>query len=181
MTFKLDSIVSKRMTIRKPETHDWQFFYDMQSNVDLMEHVKEIPTLNEIKEIFNAIIAPWNSKDGEWTSMIGVDKDTLEPIACLSVRIVNNHSLCAEIGYMVPQKFQNQGYASEGANAIKHYLFNVLHMRRVCAFCNATNVSSWKVMEKIGLIREGHLKQEYRINDVWHDTFIYGLVNTSSI
>lgn len=176
MTFKLVTISSERMTIRKPELQDWQFFYDMQTSVELMEHVKEIPTVSEIKVIFNSITASWESKDGEWTSMIGVDKVTQEPIACFSVRIVNNHSLCAEIGYMVPVKFQNKGYATEGASAIKHHLFNELNMRRICAFCNATNISSWKVMEKIGLIREGHLKQEYRINDVWHDTYIYGLV-----
>ena len=173
MAISLAKLSTERLNLAPASHSDWPLIYSMQSNPIL----KEEQTLEQLKSWFVEFIAPFKGEEGKWAAYVATDKQTGEGIGCFSVRIVCKHSAHAEIGYMIQLDEQGKGYASEGAMAIKEYLFTQLSMRRVSAMCNASNDASWKVMEKIGLQREGLMKQEYRINDTWHDTYIYGQVN----
>ncbi len=54
---------------------------------------------------------------------------------------------------------------------------------RVVAQCNPANVASWRVLEKVGFVREGHLRQniffrrDAQGRPLWQDTFEYGLLS----
>ena len=54
---------------------------------------------------------------------------------------------------------------------------------RVIAQCNPANIASWRVLEEIGFVREGHLRRNifFRVDGdgrpLWQDTFEYGLLN----
>ena len=86
-----------------------------------------------------------------------------------------------ELGYIVNKNYQRRGYASEALSAvIKNAFLEGVH--RVFAECDPRNVCSWKLLEKVGLEREAHLKQniffERDENGVpkWKDTFVYAKV-----
>lgn len=87
-----------------------------------------------------------------------------------------------ELGYVLNEKFQHKGYGSEAAKAVVDYFFkNGLH--RVFAECCPQNECSWKLMEKIGLEKEAHFKQNasHRQNPdgspIYWDTLIYAKLN----
>ncbi|NMP17601.1 GNAT family N-acetyltransferase [Thalassotalea sp. Y01] len=175
--YKLTTLETDRLLIRTTCQSDWPFVYSMQSDPEQMLHIKEPQSDEQIKSWFVEFLEPFRGEEMKWSSMIGIDKTSGEPIGCFSVRMICKNSQNAELGYMISKHHKRQGYASEGAKAIKQYLFDRLNLRRVTAYCNETNTGSWKVMENIGLQREGMMRQEYRINDVWHNTLIYGEVN----
>lgn len=85
------------------------------------------------------------------------------------------------IGYILDKAYQNMGYCSEASKALVHYGFTKLGIHRVSARCNPDNIGSWKVMEKIGLKKEGHLKQRVCFkhdeegNPIWWDELVYGI------
>lgn len=87
-----------------------------------------------------------------------------------------------ELGYIFNPAYQNQGYASEAAAALVRYGFEHWGIHRVTAHCNPQNIASWKVMEKIGMTREGHLRQniffhrDAKGEPIWIDSFEYGLL-----
>ncbi|WOH37725.1 GNAT family protein [Thalassotalea fonticola] len=172
--YSIKTIKTERLELRPARAEDRQFIIDLEQDSDLMLHVKEVLSDDEAEQFFQSLLLPWQAKDMEWSMLIGVDRTTQEYIGCFSLRLISNHSLNAEIGFLISPNNQNKGYASEGAMAIKEFLFNEIGMRRVSAFCNVGNTGSWKVMEAIGMQREGLMRQEYRINDVWHDTYVYG-------
>lgn len=174
--YSIDKLFTQRMVLRAAKVEDREFIIALEQDAELMEHVKEVLTDEEAEQFFKSILMPWQAKDMEWTMLIAIDKNSKKQIGCFSLRFVSEHSLNAEIGFLISPNNQNKGYASEGAMAVKEFLFNDIGMRRVCAFCNTDNIGSWKVMEAIGLQREGLMHQEYRINDVWHDTYVYGEV-----
>ena len=64
-----------------------------------------------------------------------------------------------ELGYIFNPACQRQGYATEAARAFVDHAFAELGVHRVVANCNPANVASWRVLEKIGFVREGHLRQ----------------------
>lgn len=84
-----------------------------------------------------------------------------------------------ELGYIFNPAYQRQGYATEAARALVDHAFAELGVHRVVANCNPANVASWRVLEKIGFVREGHLRQNifFRCDTdgrpMWQDTFEY--------
>lgn len=87
-----------------------------------------------------------------------------------------------ELGYIFNPAFQNKGYATESAKALIQYGFDHFGIHRVMARCNPENTASWKVLEKIGMKREGFFRKNvfFRTtadgSPLWVDTFEYALL-----
>lgn len=64
-----------------------------------------------------------------------------------------------ELGYIFNPAFHNSGYAAESAYQLIYYGFKHFGIHRVTAHCNPENVASWRVLEKIGMRREGHFRK----------------------
>ncbi len=61
----------------------------------------------------------------------------------------------AEIGWILHRDFWKQGYGPEMGEAMLKLGFDELHLHRIIARCDAENYGSYRVMEKIGMRREG--------------------------
>ena len=48
---------------------------------------------------------------------------------------------------------------------------------RIYATCRPPNVASWRVMEKLGMRREGHLVQHRLIKGRWQDSYLYAILD----
>jgi aminoglycoside 6'-N-acetyltransferase len=46
----------------------------------------------------------------------------------------------------------------------------------VCADCDTRNDRSWRLLERVGFRREGHLRASYRDGEDWSDEYLYGLL-----
>lgn len=95
-----------------------------------------------------------------------------------SVRLwtVDVENRCAEIGYTFNRSYWNNGFATEAASALLGSAFAVLNVHRVVATCDTRNTGSWRVMEKIGMRREGHFVRDKFQKGEWRDTFFYALL-----
>ena len=68
----------------------------------------------------------------------------------------------AEIGYSIVPEYRNRGYATEAALYLIHWALQRRDILRVTARCLDDNVSSIKVLEKVGMHRltpEGNILQ----------------------
>jgi RimJ/RimL family protein N-acetyltransferase len=82
-----------------------------------------------------------------------------------------------EIGWVFHKAYHGQGYASEAAFALLQYGFEVMKLHRIIATCQPENTPSWRVMEKIGLRREGLFRKcIYRGDNYWWDEYFYALL-----
>ncbi|MBJ6359952.1 GNAT family N-acetyltransferase [Paenibacillus sp. GCM10012307] len=82
-----------------------------------------------------------------------------------------------EIGWVFDPRYCNQGYATEAARAVMDYGFCRLHLHRIIATCQPDNIPSWRVMEKLGMRREGFFKQCIPRGDGgWWDEYYYAVL-----
>ena len=64
------------------------------------------------------------------------------------------------------------------------YGFHELGVRRMIAMCDPQNPHSWKLLERVGMRREGTLvKNVYFFTDedgnpIWKDTYEYGILKS---
>lgn len=93
------------------------------------------------------------------------------------------HTLLAEpriveIGFTLAEEYQGKGYASEAVRALLSYIFNDLRKHKVIAFTDVRNEKSIRLLEHVGMRREGHLLENYMSKDQWVDEYQYGLLQS---
>jgi RimJ/RimL family protein N-acetyltransferase len=86
----------------------------------------------------------------------------------------------AELGYWIGRPYWGNGFATEAARAIVAYGFAALGLHRVHASHLARNPASGRVMQKIGMTREGTLRSHVRKWGVFEDIVIYGILREES-
>ena len=84
----------------------------------------------------------------------------------------------ADFGYELAPEYWGRGYATEAALAIVAFGFRDLELHRVSASCIADNVASANVLEKVGLQREGRLRESEHFKGRWWDKLLYGLLES---
>jgi [ribosomal protein S5]-alanine N-acetyltransferase len=102
-------------------------------------------------------------------------RDTCELMGVISLGI-RSQSESGEIGYWVGKPYWNLGYASEAAMALLDYGFNKLNLSRMYARHLSRNPASGRVMQKIGMQHEGHLRQHEKKWGVLEDVDYYGIL-----
>jgi [ribosomal protein S5]-alanine N-acetyltransferase len=65
---------------------------------------------------------------------------------------------------------------TEAARAVLELGFVQVGQHRIYATCRPENISSQRVLEKIGMTREGHLRQDKWMKGQWRDSFLYAML-----
>ena len=81
-----------------------------------------------------------------------------------------------EMGWALGVEYRGQGYATEAARALMDYGFTSLGLHRIHADTNTDNLASRRIMERLGMRREGLLRGAVYEDGKWVDRTVYGLL-----
>ena len=82
----------------------------------------------------------------------------------------------ASLGYCLDDAAWGHGYATEAARALLGWAFDTLDLNRVQAETDTRNAASARVLEKLGFVREGTLREDCVVNGEVSHSFVYGLI-----
>jgi len=82
----------------------------------------------------------------------------------------------ASLGYCLDDAAWGHGYATEAARALLHWAFDTLDLNRVQAETDTRNLASARVLEKLGFVLEGTLREDCVVNGEVSDSWVYGLI-----
>lgn len=82
----------------------------------------------------------------------------------------------AEMGYWIGVPWWNRGYATEAARAVLDFGFGTLGLHRIMARHLARNPSSGRVMEKLGMTKEGVLRHHVLKWGEFEDLVVYAVL-----
>lgn len=119
---------------------------------------RQAQAYQDAREVTFAII---RRADEEFVGAIGLD-----------VRAEHDR---AELGYWIGQPFWGRGYASEAAYAVVQFAFDDLELNRIYANHFADNPASGRVLEKIGMAKEGCQRQHVLWWGEYRDLVCYGI------
>jgi len=114
---------------------------------------------------------------GEWLQIAIALKESDELIGDCAVRIHPHDSRQATIGGTLSRPYQRHGYAVEALSRLFDCLFVHAKLHRVVADADVKNTSAWKLMEQLGMRREGHLKQSLWFKGRWADEYLYAILH----
>ena len=86
----------------------------------------------------------------------------------------------ASLGWCLHRDYWQKGYCTEFGAALLKFGFEELNLRRITAFCHAENIGSYRVMEKIGMRREGLFLEDHSPKKLsaekYGDKFMYAIL-----
>jgi [ribosomal protein S5]-alanine N-acetyltransferase len=82
----------------------------------------------------------------------------------------------ATMGYCLDDTAWGQGFATEAARTLLRWAFETLDLNRVQAQTDTRNIASCRVLEKLGFLREGMLREDCIVNGEVSDSWVYGLL-----
>ena len=82
----------------------------------------------------------------------------------------------AEVGYTIASNHWGKGLAAEVADAVIDWGFLTYDIGKVFARGQVPNKRSWRVMEKLGMTREGLLRSHYLEHGEATDYYVYGIL-----
>ena len=86
---------------------------------------------------------------------------------------------------IINQNYQKIGYGKEALTAFIKKAFET-GIHRIYAECDPRNTASWRLLEKVGMRREAHFRQNIWFhqdpegNPVWKDTYIYARIRSDT-
>jgi len=113
---------------------------------------------------------------GEIFPWVVADRASDHLAGTLTLFSLHCEQLRAEIGYSLAPNFQGRGLASEALRCGLGYAFDRLGLLRIEADIDPRNEPSWRLLERLGFVREGLLRKRWRVKGEVCDTAFYGLL-----
>ena len=80
------------------------------------------------------------------------------------------------IGFIFNPDHQGRGYATEAAAAVLGIAFGAYGLHRVFGRLEARNAASARVLEKLGMRREAHLRENEWVKGEWQSELVYAVL-----
>ncbi len=155
----------------------WQAVHSYASDPEVVRYMDWGP--NTEKETRNFIQRAIDNKEEQprrnYTLAI-VLKTEDKLIGGCGINVSNPDNREGWIGYGLNRNFWGKGYGTESAKALLKFGFEELNLHRIFATCKTENTASAHVLEKIGMKREGHLREHKWTKGRWHDSFLYAIL-----
>ncbi len=168
------NLLTERLHIRGFRAEDWKDLYEYLSD----EQVIKYEPYDAFTEEESRHEAAKRSKNEDFLAVCLKDTDKVIGNLYFSEQGFGTW----ELGYVFNAAYQGNGYASEAAAALLQDAFLNHGIRRVVAVCNPENGPSWRLLERLGMRREGHLLQNifFRKDEhgepIWQDTYEYAIL-----
>lgn len=99
-------------------------------------------------------------------------------LGLIALKLGNPKYRKGEVWYKLHSDCWGKGFGTEALNTILDLGFKELKLHRIEAGCAVDNVGSIKVLEKVGMIREGRKRQVLPLKSGWSDNFEYAIIET---
>lgn len=171
-----NAIYTERLHLRLFEKKDAATVQQLCNNINIYKNTLYLPYPYTIDDAFAWIETHKENFDkGRSYEFAITDKANGQLFGAISL---SHHSLFqhGEMAYWIGEKYWGKGYGTEVAKAIVEFAFEVKQLHKVFARYFASNPASGRIMEKIGMIQEGILKDHIVKDGQYEDLVYYGII-----
>lgn len=102
-------------------------------------------------------------------------KGTGELLGAISLLNISRRDSRAELGFWVGAPYWSSGYCTEAARALIQHSHRAHGISKIVGRCFAWNTASARVMEKVGMCREGHLAKQVFRDGRYEDQLLFAV------
>jgi RimJ/RimL family protein N-acetyltransferase len=131
----------------------------------------EIPEMLDRAKQFTAI-----DDDHDGLRLAAVLKASDEVVGDVSLWRVSREHHQGEVGYVLDPAHQGHGYVTEAVREMLRVGFEEIGFHRIVGRLDARNTASAAVLERLGMRREAHLRENEYVKGEWADELIYAML-----
>jgi RimJ/RimL family protein N-acetyltransferase len=166
-----------RLSLRPLKPADWPDVWAYTSDPDVMRYLPIGPFDRAEARAWVERWSDWGQRGSGWPDMWAVTLRGEERlIGHLPFEVFSVKHRTREIGWVVHPAYQGQGLATEAARALLDLGFGEFNLHRVVATCDPRNGASARIMEKLGMRREGHFRRDVQLDGQWCDEYFYAIL-----
>ena len=162
--------------LRSLEPGDGDGVHALISRMDVVRHMLLPLCSREESEKFlrDSLLA---SSSDPWRSIVrGISNGPRGDLVGLCGTVILRGAEEGEIWYLVEPESWGKGIATESVRHLLDFGFWELGLHRIWASCLPENPASARVLEKVGMRKEGFLVRNLKIHGVWKSSFLFAML-----
>lgn len=176
MSLPAPTLNTLRLRLRPFNYEDANELFRLHSNAVVLRYWDAPPWSDPLRAERFIAACQQISEEGSGTRLAVERRSDGDFIGWCSLTRWNPDFHSASMGYCFDEAAWGHGYATEAASALLQWAFETLELNRVQAETDTRNGSSARVLEKLGFVREGTLREDCVVNDEVSDSWVYGLL-----
>jgi len=163
-----------RIILSPATEQDVDCIVDIKTDLSLWPYEDDTPTDQD--EVRKTVI---ERLDGRWYRqyLIRLNNDQGTLIGAIHAHWYVKERESWELGYCLFPAYRGHGYCHEAAQLIIKHAFEDWNAHKVVAMCNAHNIPSSKVLERLGMTREGIFREELPWQGNWAHQYFYCMLD----
>ena len=166
-------LVGPRISLRALESRDEPALFEIHSDPDVMRYWSSPPWSDPAQAA--AMLERDAASAGSHYRWGVADPDD-RVVGTVSLFRDDEQSRRMELGYVLGRPAQGRGWATEAVGLALDHAFGGIGLHRVEADTDPRNVRSCALLERLGFVREGTLRERWIVADEVSDTALYGLL-----
>ncbi|MFI0357083.1 GNAT family N-acetyltransferase [Actinomadura sp. 9N407] len=169
---------SARLVLRPYTLGDFDVLYDLHSRPEVTRYLLfDVRDRGQVRESLQAKIqAATLDEEGGNLNLVVALRETGAMVGDVVLFWRSREHRQGEIGYVFHPDHGGKGYATEAAEVMLRLGFEELGLHRIVGRIDARNAASARVLERLGMRREAHLKHNEIIKGEWVDGVVYAML-----
>lgn len=172
-------VQTERLDLRPFQAGDLAAFHSYWSRPDVHRYLYSQPSADEDETrvvLAKKLERKALREPGDALDLAVVVRDTGQLVGHVLLAWTSSEHRQGEIGYVFHPLFHSRGYATEASREMLRLGFAELGLHRIVGRMDARNTGSAKVMERLGMRREAHLRENEWVKGEWTDEVIYAIL-----
>jgi RimJ/RimL family protein N-acetyltransferase len=137
----------------------------------------EARDLAQVRQVLDAKTGQTALEDeGQVLALAVVLRETGVVVGEVSLHWLSRRHRQGEIGFVFHPGYQGRGLATEAAEVVLGLGFDGLGLHRVIGRCDALNLPSARLMERLGMRQEAHFVHNEIFKGAWGDELVYAML-----
>ena len=166
--------------MREFEESDWQAVHEYASDPEVVRYTQwATKTKEETKDYLRRAVLAKEEQPRRYYRFALVRKADKRLIGqCSIIDISKPEDGEAGIVYLLNRSLWNHGYMTEAVKRVVDFGFSELGLHRIFATLAPDNLASARLLEKVGMQREGHMRGHKYIKGQWRDSLLYAILES---
>jgi [ribosomal protein S5]-alanine N-acetyltransferase len=170
-------IKTRRLTIREYTDDDWSDVYAyVREEAFWKFQAGEAPTEEKVKALIQWAVREQKIAPRVNYFLAVTETNSGDLIGEAVLKCLPPGHGQGDVGFGIARSQWQKGYATEVARALVDAGFERLKLNRISAQCAPENKASIRVMQKLGMAREGLLREHYQAGGKYWSSVIYALL-----
>lgn len=171
------TLTARHVALRRMEPGDAEILYSYRAQPDVSRYQDWLPhDLEEVRDLARAQVDLEPGTPDTWLQFVITRLEDGAVIGDCGILFPRNEHDAPELGIALMPENRRRGYAQCATRLMLDYLFEQRNVHRVVARTDPRNLTAIGVLDRVGMVKEAHLRRSHWQRGEWVDDLVYAML-----